>query len=119
MPKIAPLLTAKQLEKITKVGYTAVGGDAHGLNLSIKKTGLRTWTFRYSLNGKRREMGLGGCAEVPLQEARHLASEARDLVTQGIDPIDYRTKQAAAALATNEKKYQAVSRTKCNAPVNV
>lgn len=106
MPKIAPLLTAKQLEKITKVGYTAVGGDAHGLNLSIKKTGLRTWTFRYSLNGKRREMGLGGCAEVPLQEARHLASEARDLVTQGIDPIDYRTKQAAAALATNEKKYQ-------------
>lgn len=51
-------------------------------------------------------MGLGRCDQLSLQDARRLAVDARDLITQGIDPIDYRTKSLNVELITNEKKYQ-------------
>lgn len=105
MPKVVAPLTIKQLEKITRIGYTAVGGDAHGLNLALKESGLRSWSFRYSLNGKRREMGLGRCDEITLQDARRMAVEARDLICQGIDPIEYRAKAQAKNITDNENKY--------------
>lgn len=105
MPKIIASKTAKQLEKINKVGYTAVGGDAHGLNIFIKPSGLRSWIFRFSINGKRCEMGLGLCADISLPEARKLASDARDLVNQGINPIDKRKAIVQETIIKNETKY--------------
>ena len=33
--------------------------DGNGLYLQVSKTGSRSWIFRYTLNGKTREMGLG------------------------------------------------------------
>ncbi|MDZ4387368.1 MAG: integrase arm-type DNA-binding domain-containing protein [Moraxellaceae bacterium] len=105
MPKIIASKTAKQLERINKIGYTAVGGDANGLNIYIKATGLRSWVFRFSINGKRCEMGLGLCADISLPEARKLASEARDLVNQGINPIDKRKVAIQETIIKNETKY--------------
>ncbi|WP_372440015.1 integrase arm-type DNA-binding domain-containing protein [Bartonella grahamii] len=43
--------------------------------------------FRFDLNKRRRETGLGFCSNVSLKEARFKASVCYDFWDQGIDPI--------------------------------
>lgn len=46
--------------------------DGGGLLLVVKSTGRRSWIYRYQLQGKRRDMGLGGYPAISLQRAREL-----------------------------------------------
>lgn len=64
--------------------------DGGGLRLVVSKTGARKWVLRFTIAGKRREMGLGSLPDVGLAEARNKASEARKFAKDGIDPIDAR-----------------------------
>lgn len=64
--------------------------DGNGLYLQVSKTGSRSWIFRYTLNGKTREMGLGSVATFGLAQARERAQRARQLLADGLDPIDHR-----------------------------
>ncbi|MEW9899732.1 integrase arm-type DNA-binding domain-containing protein [Chitinivorax sp. PXF-14] len=83
----AEKLTALRVEKIKNPGYY---GDGKGLWLRVKDTGAKTWAYRFMLQGKQREMGLGPYPEVSLADARRLATEARERAKRGIDPIDAR-----------------------------
>lgn len=65
-------------------------GDGDGLALVVSETGARKWVLRYQLNGKRRDMGLGGFPTVDLKSARLAAASARALAAQGIDPLTAR-----------------------------
>ncbi|MEI6987458.1 MAG: integrase arm-type DNA-binding domain-containing protein [Rhodospirillaceae bacterium] len=60
--------------------------------------GAKTWVFRFSLAGRRRDMGLGSAKTFSLAEARQRALAARKQVADGIDPID--AKVAAKAPPT-------------------
>src|SRR5262249_39600614 len=61
--------------------------------------GAKSWIFRFSLNGKAREMGLGSLSAVSLADARVKAAECRRLRQDGIDPIQARkARRAQAAL---------------------
>ncbi len=62
-------------------------GDGGGLWLSVQNSGAKQWTVRFTLDGKRREMGLGSYPIISLEEAREKALEARRLVKRGVDPI--------------------------------
>ncbi|WP_373086112.1 tyrosine-type recombinase/integrase [Sneathiella sp.] len=53
----------------------------------VSKAGSRKWVLRYTLNGKRREMGLGSYPDVGLAGARTKASEYRQQIVEKIDPI--------------------------------
>ena len=53
--------------------------DGHGLRLIKREDGGGQWVFRYTLYGRRREMGLGGLKALSLKDARDLASEYRTL----------------------------------------
>jgi integrase len=55
------------------------GGDVH-----------RSWTFRYELNGKRRELGLGPTYTISLSEARDRARKFRQHLLDGVDPLEQR-----------------------------
>jgi integrase len=46
----------------------------------------------WKTDGKRREMGLGSLRDVPLAKARERAAEARQKLTDGLDPIAARDK---------------------------
>lgn len=62
----------------------------------------RSWLFRYQLPGRKsRDMGLGGCGYVSLATARALAVKYRQLVRQGIDPIEARNAEVAKNLAAS------------------
>lgn len=79
-------LSARGAETLKTPGRHADGGN---LYLAITKAGSRRWVFMYKWNGKQREMGLGSAARgrVPLNKARALAQEARDLLAAGLDPL--------------------------------
>ncbi|MEK9673082.1 MAG: Arm DNA-binding domain-containing protein, partial [Rhodospirillaceae bacterium] len=64
--------------------------DGGGLRLVVSKTGAKKWIFRFTINGKRREMGLGSYPVVDLEDARAKATECRRLVKDGTDPIGHR-----------------------------
>ena len=74
--------------------------DGRGLYLTLSSPGRGKWTFRYMLNKKAKEMGLGKYPEVSLAEARkrHFASLIQ--VADGIDPVEMKKK--AAILAKRE-----------------
>ena len=64
--------------------------DGHGLRLVKRRDGGGQWVFRYTVHGRRREMGLGGLSAVSLRDAREIAAEYRGLVARDIDPIEHR-----------------------------
>ena len=80
-------------------------GDGFGLYLQVSANLTRSWVFRFSLNGRPREMGLGrvdardaASAARSLKDARKAAADARQIVSQGIDPIDARKAVKAEAV---------------------
>lgn len=76
--------------------------DGHGLHLLVKKSGARSWVYRFMLNGKSRDVGLGAAAgpdAISLSDARDLASALRLKVKAKIDPLEERQREAAQALA--------------------
>ncbi|HSL80575.1 MAG TPA: integrase arm-type DNA-binding domain-containing protein [Pseudolabrys sp.] len=87
-------LTDKFVRNIGAPGYHA---DGDGLFLQVSKTGTKSWIFRYALNGRARDMGLGPLKSVGLMEARTKAAEARLLRDKGIDPIEERHAAGAAS----------------------
>src|SRR4051794_11664069 len=63
-------------------------GDGGGLWLHISPTGSKSWLFRFMLDGRAREMGIGPVHTIGLAEARERAMAARKLLLDGIDPIE-------------------------------
>lgn len=66
--------------------------DGQGLWLVKRSKEAGKWILRLSINGKRREMGLGRWPDVSIAEARERAAEARRTLRDGLDPIAEREK---------------------------
>lgn len=64
--------------------------DGGGLRLVVSNTGAKKWVLRFTIDGKRREMGLGSFPDVGLAEARDKATVHRKQAKDGIDPIEAR-----------------------------
>jgi len=86
-------LSALAVSRLKEPGMYADGG---GLYLQISRSLTKSWIFRFSLNGRAREMGLGPLHTVSLLEARELALQARKLKHRGVDPIDLRQTERSA-----------------------
>ena len=76
--------------------------DGAGLHLLVKESGARSWVYRFMLNGKSRDVGLGAAGQggVSLGVARDLATVLRLKVKAGIDPVEERQLEVATALAS-------------------
>ncbi|MCG7867592.1 MAG: integrase arm-type DNA-binding domain-containing protein [Candidatus Thiodiazotropha taylori] len=64
--------------------------DGGGLRLVVSRSGAKKWVLRLTINGKRREMGLGSYPDVGLGEVREDARKYRKQAKEGIDPIEER-----------------------------
>jgi integrase len=71
----------------TKPGRHPVGGVSC-LYLLVTDAGTKSWVYRPTIAGKRRDMGLGGFPTVTLEMARDLARNALVKIRNGIDPIE-------------------------------
>jgi integrase len=93
MPKKAAGLSARKVETTKTPGLFA---DGNGLYLQVTSTGAKTWIFRYKLDGRRRDMGLGSASLVSLADARERALNAKKMVAAGVDPIEVKKAETAA-----------------------
>ena len=76
--------------------------DGGGLYLQVTPNGA-SWIYRFMLNGRSREMGLGPLALFGLKEARERALGARRLQHAGTDPIEARNAERAAKRISESK----------------
>jgi hypothetical protein len=93
MSRLSPnQLTVRKIESLKS------GAHCDGGNLWITVTEKsRLWSIRFKspVTGKRREMGIGPARDVPLAKARAAADAARQLIRDGVDPIEHRKKVRA------------------------
>jgi len=66
-------------------------GDQHGLILRVQPSGSKQWIWRGTVNGRRRDLGLGGYPYVSLAEARAEAFDYRKAARKGGDPVALRS----------------------------
>ena len=97
MPKKAKELSAIEVKRLSNPGRHAVG-VIPGLLLVVKESGAKSWILRTVVGNKRRNIGLGGYPEISLAMAREKAREARELISNGIDPIEQKRAIKAALL---------------------
>ena len=82
--------SAVEVKGIDRKGMYHDGG---GLYLQVSGGGAKSWIYRFMLDGRPREMGLGPLSVISLAEARKRAAECRRMRHDGIDPIKARKEQ--------------------------
>ncbi|MCJ2023900.1 tyrosine-type recombinase/integrase [Methylobacterium sp. J-067] len=89
-------LTTVQVRALKSPGRYA---DGHGLYLVVDPSGAKRWLLRIVVQGRRRDIGLGGVGLISLAEAREKALAYRKTARDGGDPMAER-KKAQATLPT-------------------
>ena len=92
------LLSAAKVKNLTTPGTHA---DGDGLTLRVSDTGAKSWVMRLTIDGSRRNVGLGAYPLVGLGGARKLAAEHRRTVLDGGNPVE------AKKAATEDRKAKA------------
>jgi integrase len=93
-------LSALAVARAERPGYY---GDGDGLWLQVAAGGTKSWIFRFTRNGRRKEMGLGPLRSVDLAGARAKARDCRSLLLAGRDPLEERRAAARAQCAEAAK----------------
>jgi integrase len=101
--------TATQI-KSAKAGLHKVAG-ATGLYLRKASDGSDSgaWIYRYHLDGKRRQMGLGSIGALSLAQARKRVVELGGQRNAGSDPIGARKRERAEILARDRAEAKQVT----------
>ena len=104
--QLADYLADQNMKKLTALGIKNAPdgklGDGGGLELR-KKDETGKWVWRYSIAGRRREMGLGSYPDVSLADARKAREKWAAILAQGKDPISERKAQQDAIRRELEK----------------
>lgn len=96
MPKITKELSAIEVKRLKHAtskndkeynALHAVGGVS-GLLLQVTPTNAKSWVLRTMVGSKRRNIGLGAFPEVSLARAREKAAAAKELIANGLDPVE-------------------------------
>src|ERR1700756_3688675 len=98
MARTSNKLSAVEVKGIDQKGMYHDGG---GVYLQVSAGKAKSWIFRFMLDGRSREMGLGPVHAISLADARKRAAECRRMRFDGIDPIEARRAQR------DEKKLEA------------
>jgi len=64
--------------------------DGAGMYLLIKPSGKKYWRLDYALHGKRKTYAIGSYPQISLKDARVKREEAKQLITDGVDPVQSR-----------------------------
>lgn len=77
--------------------------DGDGLTLVVKPSGTRSWVVRLSIDGKQRDIGIGGYPAVSLADARLRAAEMRADAIEGDEPLGPHQTDRVPTFATAAK----------------
>jgi integrase len=94
-------LTDAQIKALKPIaGSRYSKADGGGLMLDVTPGGVKSWVFRYRLNGKREKMVIGRYPDLPLKAARERRDVLAGRVARGESPAT-EEKLARAGLSTN------------------
>lgn len=72
-----------------------------GLKVLVGKNGNKKFLFRYSFNGKKRSIAIGGLGAFSVDEARVIANQHKATLAKGVDPRQLR-EEASSQLTFKE-----------------
>lgn len=81
--------------------------DGNGLYLSVKPSGSRSWVFRFQMDRRRQEMGLGSLSTLTAVEARAQAARLKAQIAEGVNPLKRREEEAKALAEAKKAEEQA------------
>ena len=84
--------------------------DGDGLHLFIGKSGRKSWVQRITIDGRRRDIGLGGYPTVSLAQARKRAADSRAAIAEGKDPVADKRKPATPTFSSAAHAVHEVNR---------
>ena len=84
--------------------------DGDGLHLFISKAGGKSWVQRITIDGRRRDIGLGGYPTVSLAQARKRAADNRASIAEGKDPVEEKRKPAELTFSRAARAVHEVNR---------
>ena len=64
--------------------------DGKGLYLEVKPNGVKAWRYRFRLHGKEKVFTIGNYPTISWVNARRERESARELVKQGVSPVQER-----------------------------
>lgn len=98
------ILTDVKIRNLKPTSVDTYVNDGGGLYLVNRDYGAKQWVFRFTspITLKRRKVSLGDYPDLSLNAARKLASDHRNRITQGQDPI-FETEKAQNALKAEHK----------------
>ena len=91
MARVAKALTARRVDLLKTAGRYH-DAENRGLYLQVNDNGKKSWLLRYQIDGRERWMGLGSLRDFSLKEARERARAKRQLIADGLDPIDLKNR---------------------------
>lgn len=111
MPKVSRPLSAVEVRRLAQAEGFHFVGEVPGLALAVSPTLAASWVLRFTVAGKRRDMGLGGFPAVSLSQARDAARLKRQQAAEGGDPLAARVqaKAAAAQAAARARTFEEVA----------
>ena len=83
--------------------------DEKGLCLEVRPNGSKLWRYRYRIDGKASMFSLGSYPAVSLEDARTDRARCRELVKQGIHPVQDKKARDAAKKESRGNTFKAVS----------
>ena len=83
--------------------------DGRGLYLLVSKSG-KYFRWDYRFGGKRKTLALGVYPDIKLKEAREKHENLRRLLSQDIDPMEYKKQAKSLAHAKATNSFEAVAR---------
>jgi hypothetical protein len=89
-------LTGDFIRSVQASGFYA---DGNGLYLRVDASGTKRWVLRTMVQGRRRDVGLGGFSYTSLVEARARARILRKIAREGGDPLAVRAQVCRTELS--------------------
>lgn len=99
--KLRSLVTREKLYKVP---------DGRSLSLWVFPTGLRSWRYKYYVDGKEVSFTLGSYPDMGLAHARTARDEALGKRRSGIDPAQERREAKRATLTGKQNSFETVAR---------
>jgi len=83
--------------------------DEKNMYLLVKKAG-KYFRMDYTIHGKRKTLALGVYPEISLKEARNKRDEAKKLIAEGIDPVEYKNDKRTSYIKEAENSFEAAAK---------
>lgn len=97
MPKISGLFFSTDREiqnlKPQEKRYSVKDKLNNGLFIEVKESGVKSWHYRYTFNGKQERLVIGRYPDLSLKDARLIRDESAAMVAKGISPKQQKDKE--------------------------